>query len=184
MFSDKHLGRAVALRREVRGKDQSDLAREIGVHKSTMNGYEKGTRGMDEATIEKISLALDCAPIEIWEDAFNIFRYNYFREQAEKAGVSIEELAAKIQSRPSVEQIQASFQALFDYLWKLLADVLAFLRTDRQLEGRTQIPAWGVFVSSETSAKRKRALELQRGKAKPPKPKKPRRSPVRRDRGA
>jgi transcriptional regulator with XRE-family HTH domain len=173
MFSDKHLGRAVALRREVQGRDQGDLAHEIGVHKSTMNGYEKGTRGMDEATIEKISLALDCAPIEIWEDGFNIFRYNYFREQAEKAGVSIEELVAKIQSRPSVEQIQASFQTLFDHLWKLLANVLAFLRPDRQLEGRTQIPSWGVVVSSDTQAKRQRALEIRRGKTKSPKRKEP-----------
>ncbi len=173
MFSDKHLGRAVALRREVRGKDQSHLAHEIGVHKSTMNGYEKGTRGMDEVTIEKISQALDCAPIEIWQDAFNIFRYNYFREQAEKAGVPIEELVVRIQSRPSVEQIQASFQALFDTLWKLLADVLAFQRPDGQLEGRTQIPAWGVVVSSETQTKRKRALDLRRGKTKSPKRKEP-----------
>jgi len=173
MFSDKHLGRAVALRREVRGKDQRNLAHDIGVHKSTMNGYEKGTRGMDEVTIEKISQALDCTPIQIWQDAFNIFHYNYFREQAEKAGVPIEELVARTQSRPSVEQIQVSFQALSDTLWKLFADVLAFQRPDGQLEGRTQIPAWGVVVSSDTQAKRKRALDLRRGKTKSPKRKEP-----------
>jgi transcriptional regulator with XRE-family HTH domain len=178
MFNDKHLGRAVALRREVRGMDQSELAHAIGVHKSTMNGYEKGTRGMDEATIEKIAVALDCTVIDIWDDAYNIARYNYFREQAEKAGVSIDELVAKLQSRPSVEQIQASFQALFDHLWKLLANVLAFQRPDRP-EGRTRIPGWGVFVSSETQGKRKRALELQRGKPKSSKPRK-RKEPAKR----
>ncbi len=165
MFNDRHLGRAVALRREVRGMDQGDLAREIGVHKSTMSGYEKGTRGMDRATIEKIAAALDCDFVDIWDDAYNIARYNYFREQAEKAGISIDELVAKLQSRPSVEQIQASFQALFDHLWKLLANVLAFQRPDRP-EGRTQIPGWGVFVSSETQTQRKRALKVQRGKPK------------------
>src|ERR1700742_2174282 len=130
MFSDRHLGRAVALRREIRGMDQIDLAHEIGVHKATMSGYEKGTRGMDQGTIEKIAGALDCAFIDIWDDAYSIARYNYFREQAEKAGVTIDELVAKVHSRPSVEQIQASFQALFDHLWKLLANVLAFQRPD------------------------------------------------------
>ena len=154
--------------------DQVRLAHEIGVHRSTMNGYERGTRGMDEATLERISLALDCTPIEIWEDAFNIFRYNFFREQAAKTGVSTEELMAGIHSRLSTEQIiQTSLQALFDDLSKLFGGVLAFLGPDRQPDGRTQIPAWGVVVPSEAQGKRKRALKLQRSKPKAPRRQQP-----------
>lgn len=168
MFNDKHLGRAVALRREALGRDQIDLAHTIGVHKSTMNGYEKGSRGMDIATIVKISQALGCEPIEIWDDAFGIFRFNYFREQAEKMGVPIEELAAGIHSRPSAEQIQASFQTLSDQARQFLSLILPFLRADRAREGRLQIPTWGVVVPSETPEKRQRAIELQRGRKKKP----------------
>jgi transcriptional regulator with XRE-family HTH domain len=172
MFSDKHLGRAVALRREALGRDQTDLARTIGVHKSTMNGYEKGTRGMDTVTIAKISEALDCEPIEIWDDAFAIFRYNFLRELADKMGIPIEDLVAGIHSRPPIEQIQASFQTLSNHTEQLLTSILAFLRPDRYLEGRLQIPTWGVIVSSETLAKRKRAIHLQRGERKKPRKRK------------
>jgi transcriptional regulator with XRE-family HTH domain len=167
MFGDEHLGRAVALRREFRGQDQAELARAIGVHKSTMSGYEKGTRGMDEAALEKISTALGCESIEIWNDAFNIFRFNHFRVRAESVGVPIEELMARVQQRPSVEQIHTMFQAMVDDLWKLLGSVLAFLHADREAPNRTRVPAWGVVVTSKS--KKLRALQFQRGKPKPAK---------------
>ena len=163
MFGDEHLGRAVALRREFRGMTQVALARAIGVNKATMNGYESGSRGMDEGTLDRISAILECDGIEIWVDAFNIFRFNYFRERAENAGVPVEEWVARRQQRPSIEQVREAFHSIVDKVWQLLSAVLAFLRPDREYENRSGVPIWGVVVHPRITTKRKRATRFRQG---------------------
>src|SRR5262249_2521918 len=64
-----------------RGWLQVDFARKVGVNKATMNAYEMGRRWVDEATLERISQALRCKPIDLWKDAFKLFLYNYFRRE-------------------------------------------------------------------------------------------------------
>jgi transcriptional regulator with XRE-family HTH domain len=164
MFGDEHLGRAVALRREFRGMTQLALARAIGVNKSTMNGYESGSRGMDDGTLERISTILECDSIEIWADAFKIFSFNYSRERAEKAGVPVAEWVARRQQRPSMEQVREAFHAIGDKVWQLLSAVLAFLRPDREYESQSGVPVWGVVVHPHTTTKRKRAIRFRQGK--------------------
>jgi transcriptional regulator with XRE-family HTH domain len=164
MFRDEHLGKAVALRREMRGMSQVALARAIGVTKGTMNGYERGSRGMDKATLDRISTSLECDAIAIWDDAYKIFRYNYLRERAEALGTTVEELAQRLDPRPSIDQIQKGFQAVQGDLWRVMSDVLAFLRPDRYDESRSGVPVWGVIVSPRSQSRRNRALQLRRSK--------------------
>jgi hypothetical protein len=121
---------------------------------------------MDRGTIDRISGVLDCDPIEIWEDAFKIFRYNYLLERSREIGVTVEELAARLDPRPSLEQIQKDFQALQETLWRISADMLAFLKPERYDESRSGVPVWGVVVTprSPSPAKKTRALQLRRSK--------------------
>jgi len=166
MFRDEHLGRAVALHREFRGMAQVALAKAIGVTKSTMNGYERGSRGMDRSTIERISSVLECDSLLIWDDAYKIFRYNYLLERAQEIGVTVEEMAARLDHRPSLEQIQKDFQALHGALWQVWSDMLAFLKPDRYDESSSGVPVWGVVVAprSPAPARKGRALQLRRGR--------------------
>lgn len=166
MFGDEHLGKAVKLRREFRGLSQLALARAIGVNKATMNGYEKGSRGMDESTLEKIAAALKCDRVEIWDDAYKIFRFNYLRIRAESDGVAIDELAARIHHKPSIEQIRELFHALGEKVWQLLVSILTFLRPDRDYESQSGVPIWGVIVEPLDKSKRKRAVRFERGKGR------------------
>lgn len=164
MIGDEHLGKAVALRREFRGMSQVALARAIGVNKATMNGYERGSRGMDESTLERIAAVLECDYVDIWDDGYKIARFNYLRIRAEKTGVAIDELASRIHRKPSIEQIREAFHALGEKVWQLLASILTFLRPDRDYESQSGVPIWGVIVAPLVKAKRKRAIHLKGGK--------------------
>lgn len=164
MFGDEHLGRAVALRREFRDLSQVALARAIGVNKATMNGYEKGSRGMDEATLERIATALECDCVDIWDDGYKIFRFNYLRIRAEKAGVAIDDLVTRTPRKPSLEQIREAFHSIGERVWQLLVAVLTFLRPDRDYESQSGVPIWGVIVNPLVKTKRKRAVRFERGK--------------------
>ena len=164
MFGDEHLGKAIALRRDRRAVTQVELAAKIGVNKSTMNAYERGKRGMDEATLDRIAAVLECDPLEIWEDAFKIFRYNYFAKQAKRMGVTAEELAHRTDPRPSIERLGTGFRAIADTVWTFMVDVLAYLRPDRYYESRNGISMWGVVVKPPAKATRRRAIRFRRGK--------------------
>ena len=146
MIGPEYLGKAVAIRRDAGDVTQLAFAQEIGVNKATMNAYEKGRRPVDEATLEKISQALKCEPIDLLQDAFTLFRYNYLRRHAEKTGVTPEELAARADSSPSLEEIRLAFQSIGTDPWGLIAKILEFLRPDRFYETRSPVPLWGVVV--------------------------------------
>lgn len=181
MFGDEHLGRAVALRREFCGLTQLALAREIGVNKTTMNGYEKGSRGMDESTLERIAAVLKCDCVDIWDDAYKIFRFNHLRIRAEKEGVAITDLASRIHRKPSIEQIREPFHAIGEKVWQLLVSILTFLKPDRDYESQSGAPVWGVIVDPLVKAKRKRAVRFSRGKESSNPQMKPRSSKKRRE---
>jgi len=166
MFGDEHLGRAVALRREFRRMTQLALARAIGVNKTTMNGYETGSRGMDTPTLEKISSALECQPIEIWEDGFKIFRYNHLREQAEKMGIKVEELINRLYPQGSLDQVREAYAAADEKVWEFVASLASFLKPDREYESQGGVPRWGVVVPLKTNGKRERAVRFRKGKKK------------------
>lgn len=172
MFGDEHLGRAVALRREFRGLTQLALARAIGVNKTTMNGYERGSRGMDSSTLEKISSVLECQPIEIWEDGFKIFRYNHLREQAERMGVSVKDLIDRLYPQTSLDQVREAFHAMDGKVWELIASFVNLLKSDQGYGSQSGVPHWGVVVPLKVNGKRERAVRFRKGKKKSrPKPK-------------
>ncbi|HEY7213927.1 MAG TPA: helix-turn-helix transcriptional regulator [Thermoanaerobaculia bacterium] len=100
-FGDEHLGKAVAMLREGADLNQKELAQEVGVEPNTMNQYESGRRGMSDETIFKLAGVLQRDPIEIWDLAYAIFRFNHFRERAEREGVATDELIARSETRPS-----------------------------------------------------------------------------------
>jgi transcriptional regulator with XRE-family HTH domain len=171
MFGDEHLGRAVALRREFRGMTQLALARAIGVSKATMNGYERGSRGMDASTLERISMVLECQAIEIWEDGFKIFRYNHLREQAERMGINVNDLIDRLYPQTSLEQVREAFQTTEGKIWELVANFVNALKSDNNFGSRSGVPQWGVVVSSKTNGKRERVVRFRKKKKSNPKTK-------------
>lgn len=110
-FGNEHLGRAVAFLRDSQELKQHELAERIGIKPGTLNQYETGRRGMNEDMVRKIAVALDLEEIAIWDAAYRIARYNYFRGRAEEEGVSVEEMVARIEVRPSVDQILESYDS-------------------------------------------------------------------------
>ena len=128
-----------------------------------MNGYESGSRGMDEGTLDRISAILECDGIEIWVDAFNIFRFNYFRERAENAGVPVEEWVARRQQRPSIEQVREAFHSIVDKVWQLLSAVLAFLQARQGVRKPKRRADLGSRRPSPVTTKRKRATRFRQG---------------------
>src|SRR5215470_6498430 len=94
-FGDEHLGKAVAILREMADLSQKELAYKVDVKPNTMNQYESGRRGMSEEMFFKIAEVCKLDPIEIWDMAYSIFRFNHFRERAEREGISVEELIAR-----------------------------------------------------------------------------------------
>ena len=126
-FGDEHLGKAVAMLREGADLHQKDLAHEIGVEPNTMNQYESGRRGMSDEVISKVARALQRDPIEIWDMAYSIFRFNHFRERAERDGLEVEELIARTDTRPSLGVILELFDSLAARERQWMAATLRYL---------------------------------------------------------
>jgi DNA-binding XRE family transcriptional regulator len=148
-----------------------ELAAAIEVHKTTMNGYEKGKRGMDEATLERIAAVLQCETLEIWEDAFGIFRYNHLREQAQKKGTTAEELVGRTDQGPSLDRVHAGFRTLTDNVWAFISEILTYLRPGRYNDPGSAATMWGVVV--DAPAKSTKALQFQRKRKAAPDPESP-----------
>ena len=168
MFGNEHLGRAVTLRRVRRDMTQLDLAKAIEVNKATMNSYESGRSGMNVATLDRIAAVLECDTLDLWDEAFGIFRYNLLRQRAESLGVTVEALAGRTRPEPTLEGIRARFQTLGETVWTMIADVLTFLRPDRAGDPQHRVSTWGVIVNTpETYSK---AVRFRRGRKGAPKP--------------
>jgi len=163
MFGDQHLGKAVAMRRESRGMAQQALARGIGVNKTTMNGYERGTRGMDGAAIERIAAVLECEAIDIWDDAYNMFRYNFLVERAERMGVPVEELIDRNQRSSSPEMLVEAFHPMMQSNLRFLQTAFEWC-SSRGNESRASILHWKVLVPPRIKSKSTRATGFRRGK--------------------
>jgi transcriptional regulator with XRE-family HTH domain len=171
-FGDEHLGKAVALLREGAGLNQKQLAHEIGVEPNTMNQYESGRRGMSDEVIFKVAEVLQRDPIELWDMAYAIFRFNHFRERAEREGVGVDELIARTGTRPSVEVILELLDSLTPQARQLAAAVLRFLDP----AGRTGVGGLGlvkvvVQLHRHKTAKTRKAVRFSRKKRpSPPEP--------------
>ena len=163
MFGDQHLGKAVALRRESRSMHQITLARGIGVNKTTMNGYERGTRGMDESALDRIATVLDCEAIDIWDDAYAIFRYNFLVARAERMGVPLDELVDRHQRPLSTERLAEALQPMMEKTWQFLQVAFEWCSA-RGNEARDSIARWKVLVPPRVKVKRTRATGFRRGK--------------------
>jgi transcriptional regulator with XRE-family HTH domain len=113
-FGHEHLGKAVALLRDSRGLDQTELAEKAGIQPNALSQYEKGSRGLNQKVFLRICEALDFDPIKIWDLAYRAFRYNYYLERATAEGISVEELIERVETRPSQQQIREGYQAWKD----------------------------------------------------------------------
>jgi DNA-binding XRE family transcriptional regulator len=147
---------------------QADLAQAIEVNKATMNTYESGRSGMEAATLDRIAAVLECDTLDLWEEAFGIFRYNFLRQRAESLGVTVETLAGRAHPEPTLEGVRARFQGLGDSVWAMIAEVLAFLRPDRAGSPQHRVSMWGVIVNTPASAK---AVRFRHGRRRARKPK-------------
>jgi transcriptional regulator with XRE-family HTH domain len=111
VFGNEHLGRAVAFLRDSQNLKQHELAARIGIKPGTLNQYESGRRGMTEDLLKKIARTLELDEIVIWDTAYKIVRYNYFRGRADAEGIPVEELIARIEVQPSIDQLMESYDA-------------------------------------------------------------------------
>jgi len=126
-FGHEHLGKAVAFLRDSRGFDQNELAGKIGITPGSLNQYEKGRRSMTEDVLQRISEALSLNPIQIWDAAYRMFRYNYFLEWAAAEGITVEELTDRVEVRPSIEQILESHRSRMEHEGHFIDLTLRFL---------------------------------------------------------
>lgn len=168
-FGDEHLGKAVAMLRESADLNQKELAQKIGVEPNTMNQYESGRRGMSEEVIFKIAGVLQRDPVEIWDMAYGIFRFNHFRERAEREGVNVDELIERCEPRPSRAELMALYDSrrLSDREW-----IDALLRFVESAE-RTRLGGLGLLrvvvqAHRHKSAKTRRAVRFSRKRPGPP----------------
>jgi transcriptional regulator with XRE-family HTH domain len=171
-FGDEHLGKAVAMLRESADLNQKQLAHEVGVEPNTMNQYESGRRGMNEEVIFRIARVLQRDPIEIWDMAYAIFRFNHFRERAEREGVSAEELIARSETRPSEGMILEHFESV---MARALSFLAAFLRFQNPA-GRAALGGLGlvkivVKTHPRKAARTRKAVRFsRRERPSPPEP--------------
>ena len=128
LFGDEHLGKAIAILRDKAGLTQKALAQKIGVKANTMNQYEHGSRRMKEEVIFKVAAAIQCDPIEIWDLAFPIFRFNYYRQRAKEEDIDVEELIARMEPQVSTEAAMELFDSLAANVRPLVAAVLPAAR--------------------------------------------------------
>lgn len=168
-FGDEHLGRAVALLRESADLNQKELAQKIGVEPNTMNQYESGRRGMSEDVIFKAAAVLQRDPSEIWDMAYAIFRFNHFRERAEREGLDVEDLIARAGTRPTVESILGLLDALAPPVRQLFAAILRLLDPagGAGLGGLGMVKVV-VQLHRHKSAKTRRAVRFSRAKRPSP----------------
>jgi transcriptional regulator with XRE-family HTH domain len=141
---------------------QQALAKGIGVNKTTMNGYERGTRGMDGAAIDRIAAVLECDPIDIWDDAYEIFRYNFLLERAERMGVAVEDLVERNHPQALSQRLAERFQPMVEKVWEYMQTAFEF-HNARGSEARSGITRWKVLVPPRIKVKRTRATGFRRG---------------------
>jgi transcriptional regulator with XRE-family HTH domain len=120
-FGDEHLGRAVTFLRENLGIEQQELAEKLDLKPGTLSQYESGKRGMNEAMVGRVAGALGLNPLEIWNTAYRIFQYNFFREWAKREGTTVEELIDRTTTRPSLERILEVYSSRVELDRQLIA---------------------------------------------------------------
>jgi transcriptional regulator with XRE-family HTH domain len=118
LFGDPHIGKAIALLRDA-SHSQTGLATALGIQKSTVNKYEKGTTHVTEEVLGKIARIIDHEPIEILDTAYAIFRFNYCRDEAQREGTDLEEVIARYDARASIEEVHAAQAAYLEKLEEL-----------------------------------------------------------------
>jgi transcriptional regulator with XRE-family HTH domain len=128
-FGHEHLGKAVAFLRDSHGVDQVELAEKLGITPNSLSLYERGRRGMKEDLLKRISEALNLNPIQIWDTAYRMFRYNYFLEWAAVEGVTVEELIDRVEVQPSIEKILESHQSKMEHEGHFIDLTLRFMRS-------------------------------------------------------
>jgi len=131
LFSDPYIGEAIAILRAPLFT-QKELAAALGIDKGTMNRYEKGTRSVPENVLVKIAHLIRLEVIDIWNAAFGIFRFNYFRDEAQRTGKDVEEVIARYGSHVTAKEIhaaRASFLEKFDEWERLKTEFEAQQKT-------------------------------------------------------
>jgi transcriptional regulator with XRE-family HTH domain len=117
LFGTPHIGKAIAALRADAKYNQTQLAEALGIKKSVMNKYEKGTAArVPEEILEKIARIINREVIEIWETAFEIFRFNFFRERAQREGTDLDTLLARHDSSISAGEVNAALDAYVEKL--------------------------------------------------------------------
>jgi len=116
---------------------------------------------MSEEMILKIAAVIQRDPIEIWDMAYPIFRFNYFRVRAEREKIDLEALIAAKETPPSPVILQ-----LHDCLTALAAAVLATARKESSIPGLVR-----VVVESPPPKSSKSRKTTGSGKKSPKSPK-------------
>ncbi len=117
LFGTPHIGKAIAALRSDAKYNQTQLAEALGIKKSVMNKYEKGTAArVPEEILEKIARIINREVIEIWETAFEIFRFNFLREKAQREGTDLDTLLARHDPSISADEVDAALDAYVDKL--------------------------------------------------------------------
>jgi hypothetical protein len=104
--------------------------------------------------------------------AYAIFRFNHFRERAEREGIDVEELIARAGTRPSVETILELLDSLAPPVRRLIAAILRLLDpAGRAGAGGLGMVKVVVQLHRHKTAKTRKAVRFSRSRRpSPPEP--------------
>jgi transcriptional regulator with XRE-family HTH domain len=164
VFGNEHLGRAVVFLRESQNLKQHELAERLDIKPPTLHQYETGRRGMTENMVKKIAVALGLDEIVLWDTAHKIFRYNYFHTRAKEEGIAVEELIARIEIQPSIEQVMESYDSKTERDRQYTEITFRFLESLGR-RGPDGFDLLKVLVKprDQNETPRKKALRLEKG---------------------
>jgi transcriptional regulator with XRE-family HTH domain len=135
LFGPPYIGKAIAILREPLFT-QKELAAALGIENGTMNKYERGKQQVPEGTLRKIAGLIHREVIEIFDAAYDIFRYNHFLDEARRTGREVEEIIARHDSRVTIEEVHAARASYLERLdeWERQKTELA---AQQKIQGHT-----------------------------------------------
>ncbi len=153
MIGDERVGRVLARLRDQRDITQARLAKEIGIHPTTLSKYENLGRIPEEVFL-RICDALAYAPGFVIAAALELFLQDLQQAELARNGpkkeIPVERQHTLREQRPALTQLGELYDSYAAEQKKLLLGILQYLGPDSQL-------AWGILPDIGFPKRKKRA---------------------------
>lgn len=138
MIGDERVGRVLARLRDQREMTQAQLAKEIGVHPTTLSKYENLGRIPEEVFL-RICDALAYAPDVVVDAALELFRQDLQQAELARNGLRkempVDRKRTPGEPQPSLTKVGELYDSYAAEQKKLLLGILRYLGPDSQRAG-------------------------------------------------